>query len=205
MPMTTDREYRAMTLPMALAQAGRAKRFGTEHYVEGYATTFDKPYLLFEHEGVKVYEVISRSALSSADMRDVIMRYDHKGKVLARLSNGTLGLEADNNGLFAFADLSKSRAAQDLHEEIRNGLITQMSWGFKVEDDSYERDPENRMITRTIHKMRKVYDVSAVGIPANAETYISARSYLDGVIEVEKREALARQAKLILLKINLEV
>ena len=76
-----------------------------------------------------------------------------------------------------------------------------MSWAFTVAEDSYNKDTH----TRTILKIKKVYDVSAVSCPANADTDISARSYLDGVIEAERREALARRAKLIQLKIKLEV
>ena len=100
-----------MALP--LATAGQTKRIDSSFYVEGYATTFNKPYLLYEYDGMKYYEVIDRNALAGADMSDVIMQYNHEGKVLARQSNHTLGIEADENGLFTFADLSKSRAAQD--------------------------------------------------------------------------------------------
>ena len=191
-----------MSLPLiAPAQAGRTKRFDTENYVEGYATTFDSPYVLYEWDGVKYYEVVDRNALASADVSDVIMQYDHAGKVLARQSNKTLGIEADNKGLFTFADLSKSRAALDLFEEINAGLITKMSWTFTVAKDAYDKDTR----TRTILRIKKVYDVSAVSYPANADTDIAARSYFNGVIEEEKREALARQRQLLLLKIKLEV
>lgn len=201
MPMVKDREYRAMILPLSAATQAATKRIDSDFYVEGYATTFDKPYLLYEFDGVQYFEVIDRNALAGADMSDVIMQYNHEGKVLARQSNKTLGIEADANGLFTFADLSKSRAAQDLYEEINNGLITKMSWAFRVSEDSYDSDTR----TRTILKIKKVYDVSAVSYPANADTEISARSYFDGVIEAEKREALARQAQIIKLKIKLEV
>jgi len=190
-----------MILPLSAAAGKAGKRIDTDYYVEGYATTFNKPYMLFEYDGIKFYEVVDRNALVGADMSDVIMQYNHEGKVLARLSNKTLGIEADDNGLFTFADLSKSRAAQDLYEEINNGLITKMSWAFTVAEDAYNKDTR----TRTILKIKKVYDVSAVSYPANADTEISARSYFDGVIEAEKREALARQAKLLLLKLKLEV
>lgn len=168
---------------------------------EAYATTFDKPYLLYEWDGNKYYERIDRNALAGADMSDVIMQYNHEGKVLARLSNGTLGVEANDNGLFTFADLSKSRAAQDMFEEIKNGLVTKMSWAFRVSEDSYDRDTR----TRTILKIAKVYDVSAVSIPANADTDISARSYFDGVIEREQQERLERRKKLLKIKLMTEV
>jgi len=157
--------------------------------------------LLYEWDGVKYYEEIDRHALDEADLSDVIMQYDHQGKVLARLSNKTLGLEPTDKGLFIFADLSKSQAAKELFEEIRNGLITKMSWAFTVAEDKYNRETR----TRTITKIKKVYDVSAVSIPANSDTEISARSWLDGVIEAEKREALERRKRIIKLLIDMEV
>lgn len=196
----TDREYRTMIQPLLIPTAAE-KRIDTDFYVEGYATTFDKPYLLYEWDGNKYYERIDRNALAGADMSDVIMQYNHEGKVLARLSNGTLGVEANDNGLFTFADLSKSRAAQDMFEEIKNGLVTKMSWAFRVSEDSYDRDTR----TRTILKIAKVYDVSAVSIPANADTDISARSYFDGVIEREQQERLERRKKLLKIKLMTEV
>ena len=194
-----DREYRAVVLPLRLPEA--EKRIDSDYYVEGFATTFNKPYLLYEWDGVKYYEEIDRHALDEADLSDVIMQYDHQGKVLARLSNKTLGLEPTDEGLFIYADLSKSQAAKELYEEIRNGLITKMSWAFTVAEDKYNRETR----TRTITKIKKVYDVSAVSIPANNDTEISARSWIDGVIEAERREALERRKRILKLLIDMEV
>lgn len=191
-----------MSLPLVAQEQGSNKRLESDFYVEGYATTFDAPYLLYEFEdGFKIYEQIDRNALIGADVSDVIMQYNHEGKVLARQSNQTLGIEADNHGLFIFSDLSKSRAAKELYEEISAGLITKMSWAFTVAEESYNKETH----TRTILKIKKVYDVSAVSYPANGDTDISARSFLDGVIKEKKREALARRALLLKLKIELEV
>lgn len=201
MPMMKDREYRTMIQPLLIPQGTKEKRIDTDFYVEGYATTFDKPYLLYEYDGQKYFERIDRNALVGADMSDVIMQYDHSGKVLARLSNKTLGVEVTESGLFTFADLSKSRAAQDMFEEIKNGLITKMSWAFRVTEDSYDRDTR----TRTILKVAKVYDVSAVSIPANGDTEISARSYFDGVIEREQQERLERRKQILKIKLMMEV
>jgi len=190
-----------MIQPLLIPQEKKEQRIDSEYYVEGYATTFDKPYLLYEWDGNKYYERIDKNALVGADMSDVIMQFDHGGKVLARLSNKTLGVEIDDHGLFVFADLSKSRAAQDMHEEIKNGLVTKMSWAFRVTEDSYDRDTR----TRTILKIAKVYDVSAVSIPANADTDISARSYFDGVIEMEQQERLERRKQILKIKLMMEV
>jgi len=64
-----------------------------------------------------------------------------------------------------------------------------MSWAFTVEEESYNSETR----TRTILKVKKVYDVSAVSIPANDDTEISARSYAKGVFEVEKQEMQERE------------
>lgn len=167
------------------------KRIDSDYYVEGYATTFNKPYELYEFDGVKYYEVIDRHALDGADMSDIIMQYDHSGKVIARKSNNTLIVEPNNDGLFICADLSKSAASKELYEEINNGLVTKMSWAFTVAEDNYDRDTR----TRTISKIKKIYDVSAVSIPANDDTDIKARSFFSGEIEKEKQEMLELQRR----------
>ena len=197
MPICKDREYRAAGLMIPRKEQNSDNGF----CVDGYATTFDQPYLLYEIDGVQYFEKIARGALDGADMSDVIMQYDHSGKVMARLSNGTLSLEADAHGLKIRADLSKSAAAKELYEEIRNGLITKMSWAFTVAEDSYDRETH----TRTITKIKKVYDVSAVSIPANGDTNISARAWVDGVIDAERREALERAKQVKKIKLLLEV
>lgn len=174
------------------------KRIDTDYYVEGYATTFDQPYLLFEYGGQKYYERISSDALVGADMSDVIMQYNHEGKVLARQSNKTLGIEPDAHGLFIYADLSKSRAAQELYDEIKSGLVTKMSWGFTVREESFDKDT----LTWTIHKINRVYDVSAVSIPANADTEIAARSRLD---QLKAQQIIARQRAIDILNFNMKI
>jgi HK97 family phage prohead protease len=179
------------------------KRLESNYYVEGYATTFQR-YLLWEFGGVKYYEEIAPDALMGADMSDVIMQYDHSGKVLARLRNGTLGIEPDDKGLFMYADLSKSTAAKELYEEITAGLIDRMSWAFTIAEQSTESIDENTRLI-TIKKIKKVYDVSAVSIPANDGTEISARSFAERSFQAERSERLGRQARLLRLKIKMEV
>lgn len=178
-----QREYRDFDVTSLAA----TKTDDESYIVEGYATTFDDPYELYKG----MYEVIDRHALDGADMSDVIGQYNHDGMVLARQSNNTLAIMADDHGLHCRMDLSGTQQGRDLHEAISNGLVTKMSWGFSIADDGWEYDPETR--TSTVTKVAKVYDVSAVSIPANAGTEINARSYLDGVIEAELRESQQRE------------
>ena len=111
MPVVKEREYRALAAPLSVAAA--AKRIQTDYYVEGYATTFDSPYLLFEFsDGWKYYERIDRHALDGADMADVIMQYDHTGRVFARTGKTkSLIIQPDNVGLFVCADLGRTQRA----------------------------------------------------------------------------------------------
>lgn len=186
-----ERQYRALTSPLSAApRDGAKKRFDTDYYVEGYASTFDDPYVLFEdYDGTRYMEVISPGAFRDADMSDVIMQFDHSGKVMARMSNGTLAVEPDEHGLFIAADLSRSAAARELYEEIQAGLVTRMSWAFTIAASEFDRESK----TTTIARVKKVFDVSAVSIPADPNTEISARNLLDGEIEQSHRESVRRR------------
>lgn len=198
MPVKKEREYRTVAAPLSVAAA--AKRIGTEYYVEGYATTFDKPYLLYEFEdGTKFYERIDAHALDGADMSDVIMQYDHEGRVFARESNNTLILIPDHKGLLIAADLSKTDLARGLYQDIEAGMITKMSWAFTVSEESYDRATR----TRTILKIKKVYDVSAVSIPANGDTEIAARNFASRSYEAEKQERLKRRIAILKMQASI--
>lgn len=198
MPVKKEREYRTVAAPLSVAAA--AKRIDTEYYVEGYATTFDKPYLLYEFEdGTKFYERIDAHALDGADMSDVIMQYDHEGRVFARESNNTLILIPDHKGLLIAADLSKTDLARGLHQDIEAGMITKMSWAFTVSEESYDRATR----TRTILKIKKVYDVSAVSIPANGDTEIAARNFASRSYEAEKQERLKRRIAILKMQASI--
>lgn len=162
--------------------------------VEGYATTFDQPYDLYSFEDDRgkhvVREQVSRTAFQKTDMSDVIMQYDHQGRVFARQSNGTLELEADDFGLHVRANLGGTEIGRQLYEEIRGGYTRKMSFGFTVADDDIVPDGPDYL--RTIREVARLYDVSPVSIPANDYTTISARSHCDGVIaeiDAERRQA----------------
>ena len=78
-------------------------------------------------------------------------------------------------------------------------MITKMSWAFTVQEESYDRATR----TRTILKIKKVYDVSAVSIPANGDTEIAARNFAHRRYEAERQELLKRRAAILKIKANL--
>lgn len=200
-----ERQYRAM--PVVLRSlpkdSGREKRIESDYYVEGYASTFNDPYVLWQDpwDGTEYLEIISPDAFVETDMSDVIMQFDHCGDVLARMSNGTLIVEPDKHGLFIAADLSKSDSARKRFEEIDNGLVTRMSWAFAIGASEYDRDSH----TTTITRVKKIYDVSAVSLPADPNTEISARNLLNGVIEQSRKELARRKAALLRAKACLAI
>lgn len=190
-----ERQYRAMSVALVPPEGATKKRIESDYYVEGYASTFNDPYTLFEDwNGNEYREIVSPDAFNEADMSDVIMQYDHVGHVYARMSNGTLIVEPDEHGLFVAADLGQSQRGRDLYEEIKNGLTTRMSWAFSVAADEYDRETK----TTTITRVKKVYDVSAVSLPADPNTEISARKLLNGVIGPPAKE-LGRKKRALAL------
>lgn len=198
-----DREYRSFDG----IQNDEAKT------VEGYASTFDT-YDLFETEGTLCREKILPTAFDKADMTDVVFLKDHTGTVFARTRNGAIQLSIDEKGLFTHTDLSRTKAAEEMYEEIKAGNYDRMSFAFQVAKDHFERSEENgkTILTRVIDEIRKVFDISAVGFPANPNTNLSARSAFDGEIEKLEAERLQKQAeereqarKRLALKLKLEV
>lgn len=194
MPKMINREYRAMA-----ALQARSEDDQDSCRVEGYAATFEQPYLIYDDGDTKIYETIDRAAFEGCDMSDVILQYDHEGKVLARTRNASLTLTTDSTGLHVVADLSLSEEGRKLYEEIKNGLVDRMSFGFVIAEDSYQRETR----TRRILKIKKLYDVSAVSVPANDGTHISARSDGHGFVDDIVEELRQRDLALLLLKLRL--
>ena len=178
-----------------------------EKVVEGYATTFNQPYELWRDTwdgNVYVFmEQVDARAFDDCDMTDVIMQYNHEGRVFARTGNNTLALDPDAHGLHIRADLGGTEIGRQLFEEIEGGYTDKMSFGFRVSKDKREETEERneetgvRTVTvlRTILGISKLYDVSAVSLPANDATSISARNYCEGVIAEIKEEFLAREKR----------
>ena len=196
MPVNTkDREYRMINVSDLETRDDQDGK----KIVEGYATTFNQEYKLFGDDRFQVLESIDRHAFDNADMADVIMQYDHEGRVFARKSNGTLVLTADDHGLKIRADLGGTDIGRQLYEEIKGGYTTKMSFGFSVKKverwDEMDEQEEKHTVHRKITEIQKLYDVSAVSLPANDATEISARNVGEGVIAEVEKEILAIEAR----------
>ncbi len=156
--------------------------------VEGYAVRFNSPTVLFEIGDVEYKEQIDARAFEGAKMDDVIFNYNHAGKVMARTRNKTLSLEVRQDGLFISAELGGTDEGRKLYDEIKGGYIDRMSFAFTTAVEEY--DKENRMWT--VKRIKRLYDVSAVDIPAYDDTSIEARR--TSVLEAEAQERREREA-----------
>ena len=195
MPTKFDkREYRKID---AALMETRTAEDGAK-IVEGYATTFNQPYQLWRDKEMTVNEQVDRNAFAETDMTDVIMQYDHEGRVFARIANGTLELESDEHGLRIRANLGGTEIGRQLFEEIEGGYTNKMSFGFTVtgEERKTTRDADGHItVLRTITKIGKLFDVSAVSLPPNDATEISARNVGDGLIAEVLKEVQAEEER----------
>ena len=193
MPVKSDREYRRIDVS---GLEVREEQDGAK-IVEGYATTFNQEYTLFGDSTYEVRESIDGHAFDETDMTDVIMQYDHAGRVFARNGNGTLSVRPDEHGLHIRADLGGTELGRQLYEEIRGGYTNKMSFGFTVskQERMVEEIEGKTIVHRKITGVKKLYDVSAVSLPANDATEISARNFGEGVIREIEQELLAKRER----------
>lgn len=168
--------------------------------VEGRAIVFETPTVMYELDGIQYKEVIARSALDGAQMDDVPMRYNHSENVMivarhnaARPNRSTMELIIDDSGLMVRADIGKTASGRDLHEAIREGLVDKMSFAFTVASGGESYDQATH--TRTITKIKRLWDVSAVDTPAYDTTSIYARDRFQAEAEAERNLAEARQRR----------
>lgn len=194
MPVKPERQYRSMSMTV---QPQSEKLIDTDYYVEGYAANYER-YLLWEDGASSVYEQFTRENFEGVDLSDVIMQYNHQGEVFARCKNGSLIVRIDDKGLFIAADLGQTQRGKEVYEMIAKGMIDKMSWSFIPEGMHF--DSKTRTVTYS--GIKKIFDVSAVSIPANDTTDIHVKSFVDGEITKAMQELHRREAEILRLKIK---
>lgn len=155
--------------------------------ISGYALVFNQRTVLYKdpETGAEYGEQIDRHALDGADLSDVVLKYNHQGRVLARTRNNSLKLSVDDHGLKIEADLTGSDEARSILQDIQSGLLDKMSFAFTVAKDGEQWDTTTR--TRTVLKIDRIFDVAVVDFPAYEQTEVSARSAFESFAEPERR------------------
>ena len=167
---------------------------GEEEKIVGRAIVFEARATLYtdRETGLDYGEIIDRHALDGADLSDVVLRYDHAGRVLARTRNGSLKLTVGPGGLDIEADMSQSDEARGLYQDVKSGLVDKMSFAFIVAPEGDEWDAQTR--TRRVTHIERVLDVSLVSFPAYEQTQVSARGRFEPLAEADRRAMEAAEA-----------
>ena len=159
---------------------------GDKQTVVGYGAVFNS----MSNDLGGFREFISPKAFEGRLDDDVRFLVNHDANlILARTTNGTLRLSVDEKGLRYEADMPNTSTARDLMELLKNGTISQSSFAFTVEEDSWE--VKDGMNIRTIDKVSQLYDVSSVTYPAynQASSAVALRSLEEWKSKEENIEA----------------
>ena len=173
---------------------------GEGEKITGYAIVFEQRTVLYKDPmtGYEYGEIIDRHALDSTDMADVILRYDHEGRVLARTRNNSLRLSIDDRGLAIEADMSGSDEARSYYNDVKAGLVDKMSFCFEVAADEWDEATR----TRRIKSISRLYDVSLVSFPAYGQTQVSARGHFEALAEPDRRAFQEAETRAVLTDIE---
>jgi len=173
--------------------------------VEGYAIVFDQP-ATHQYGSRTFTEVVRRTALDKADMKDVPMRYNHqKGvMIMARTRNKSLLLLPDDYGLKVRGELIETQSNRDIYKGIEAKLIDKMSFAFTVADGGDTWTFGEEETHREIHNIERIFDVSAVDMPFYDATDIYARSFELLESEEKRLESLRCEVEMLKLKIKLK-
>lgn len=118
-------------------------------------------------------EIIDPDALADVDMSDVALLYDHQsGNILARSSAGTLKLEVGPEDVSFVATLPKTTVGNDVRENLRNGNLRGMSFGFTIAEREWINQ-DGHIPTQRIKRIDKLFEISLTAFPAYKQTDVA--------------------------------
>ena len=170
--MSDNKEIRAFTFEV---RASEDEEHG--HILTGRPIVYESQTNLGWYD-----ETITRGALADTDLKDVRFLVNHNTDMipLARSRNNnehsTMQMVVDDEGMSIRVDLDieNNTEAKSLYSAVERGDIDGMSFMFTVDADSWD-ELESEHPTRTIEKIGKVFEVSAVTFPAYEATSLQAR------------------------------
>ena len=181
----------------------RVSKKGKKNIIEGHAAVFNE---LSEDLG-GFREKINPGAFDEVLDNDVRAFFNHDPNfLLARTSSGTLKLSTDKRGLKYSFDVPDTTAGRDLLVSMKRGDITQSSFAFQVESDSWNTTSKGEI--RTIEKVSRLYDVSPVSIPAYPtanDLAIAQRSRMINNDKTKMKHELDYEMRTSLLKLKINI
>jgi HK97 family phage major capsid protein len=125
-------------------------------------------------------EIIAPAALQGVDLSDVVLLTNHDGAQipLAR-SPKTLTLEVTEKGLEMTAALPDTEQGRAVHQAVKRGDLSQMSFAFDIGESDFDEQTK----TRTIRSISRVYEISVVNYAAYKQTTVTARNAVNNESE----------------------
>lgn len=149
-------------------------------------------------------EIIDSHSLDSIDLSDsdIVMLNGHNYENPVGRNTKNLHLQLKSDGLHFILDLIDSQESRDLLENVKNGIVSGCSFGFTVEADEWNGN------IRTVTKINKLYELSAVVAPAyKTTTLLQTRSLLEMAEKTEETQTETQpdlQAEIDALKAEIE-
>jgi uncharacterized protein len=191
--VTGSKESKSMSTKLErrfLATEVRAEQEGDKKVLTGYAAKFNK---LSENLG-GFREAIKPGAFAKSikEKDDVKMLVNHDPSLIVGRTGANLALSEDDTGLRFKVTLPNTQVANDLHENVRAGIMNQCSFGFIPRSETWTnmRDggykdmsgpggnqgfEDKQAIVRELNDVT-LKDVSAVTSPAYPDTELCARN-----------------------------
>jgi HK97 family phage prohead protease len=141
--------------------------------VTGYAAVFDTPSLPIGENRRRFTEQVRKGAFTRTIREDDIRAlFSHDdSKILGRTKARTLMLSEDNVGLHADIRLPNTTLGKDVHESVRRGDVTGMSFRFSVRQENWSHSGEQRELLDV-----QLAEISLCAFPAYPATTAEARS-----------------------------
>lgn len=142
--------------------------------VSGYAVVFNQP-----SEFMGFYEIIDPKAFENVDMTHVLALYDHNyDNILARVDSNTLQLSVDKQGVAFKMTLPDTTIGRDVYENVRNGNLKGMSFGFTVDKEDWSQNDKGEVI-HTVIQIGRFTEISICALPAYTETSVAVSRSLN--------------------------
>ena len=138
--------------------------------IEGYANTVTKDRM----GDVIAQEAWTKGGLDNYLKNPIVLAYhDHRRPI-----GGIVDMHTNEKGLYVVAEISK--AAGDVYQLVKSGILKTFSVGFSVKDADYDDTTDIFVI-----KDLELLEVSVVSVPANADSLFSLRKSFANSTEYE--------------------
>ncbi len=193
MAKTPEIETRSLAAPV------EERADGTKRMVVGYAAIFGE----VADIGGYFDEVIARGAFTETlKTSDVRAYFNHdRGRVLGRVSAGTLRLREDAKGLAVEIDLPDTSDGRDVRTLIERGDVSGMSFRFNAVREIWDESGDKPQ--RTILQL-ELGEVSIVSEPAYDGTSVALRS-LDAARKEKRQQNFNAAARRVGMKVSLDL